>query len=397
MSKIRILSLDGGGSNAGVHARTLGRLYGPDTPGRDIIRRFDFVAGNSGGSIVLTALCCNYTPHQIAEFYNDPATLRRMYSPKWISAIPLLRCILPRYSAKGKFEALKWIFDRNRQNGEPLPSDIKMANWKDHLKKDVNLLVTAFDYDRERAAFFRSNRGSPTKSSTRANDPTLVEAVHASTNAPIRYYDEPAEFGGRRYWDGAMGGYNNPVLAAVVEAMAGRPDVAHNFRVLSLGVGTCAKPLSSDKPSAPPPLGKVPEKVCLLNELRKAATVIFGDPPDVATFHAYVTLRQPLPPKSPGETGRIVRLCPLLRPIFDEKDGDWRLPEGLCISEFQALFKLRLDAMKPRDLELIRKLCDLWFADAISNQPIRMGEKMRADIGHDTFSQAAAHWHSISA
>lgn len=56
-----------------------------------------------------------------------------------------------------------------------------------------------------------------------AKDATLVEAVHASTNAPIRYYDEPAEVSGRRYWDGALGGYNNPVLAAVVEALANGP------------------------------------------------------------------------------------------------------------------------------------------------------------------------------
>ncbi len=107
MSKIRILSLDGGGSRAGLLATTLGALYGRDTPGRDIVRQFDFIAGNSGGSIVLTALCCNYTPDDIEIFYRDPATLRRMFSPKWTARVPLLRWVLPRYSTAGKFEALK--------------------------------------------------------------------------------------------------------------------------------------------------------------------------------------------------------------------------------------------------------------------------------------------------
>ena len=106
MSTIRILSLDGGGTRAGILAKTLGQLYGAQTQGRDIIRQFDFIAGNSGGSIVMTALCCNYTPQDIAAFYDDPATLRRLFSPKWsaaLSRVALLRTLFPPYSATGKF------------------------------------------------------------------------------------------------------------------------------------------------------------------------------------------------------------------------------------------------------------------------------------------------------
>jgi predicted acylesterase/phospholipase RssA len=378
-----------------VHARTLGALFGPDTPGRNIIRQFDFVAGNSGGSIVLTALCCNYTPNDIAAFYNDPATLRRMFSPKWVAGIPLLRDVLPRYSTRGKFEALKWMFDRHRQEGEPLPSTIRLQEWPSYLKRDINLIVTAFDYDRERATFFRSNPASRAKSSAPAVDATLVEAVHASTNAPIRYFDEPAEVSGRRYWDGALGGYNNPVLAAVVEALANRPADADDIRVLSIGTGASARPLTTE--GAAPPIGKAPAGTCLFTALKKAATVIFDDPPDAASFHAHVALRQPMP--AAGETfseGNVVRLCPLVRPKWDPSGGGWNLPGGLSGSDFQNLIDMETDAMTEPDLELIRKMCDLWIADEICNQPIRMGDHMRCDIGHEKFSEAAAHWKRIA-
>jgi predicted acylesterase/phospholipase RssA len=395
LNRIRILSLDGGGSHAGVHARTLGALFGPDTPGRDIIRQFDFVAGNSGGSVVFTALCCNYTPSDIAAFYNDPATLRRMFSPKWTAGIPLLRDVLPRYSSKGKFEALKWIFDRHRQDGEPLPSTIRLQDWPKYLKSEVNLIVTAFDYDRERAAFFRSNLTSRAKSSAPAVDATLVEAVHASTNAPIRYFDKPAEVSGRRYWDGGLGGYDNPVLAAVVEALANRPAEADDIRVLSIGTGAIAQPLTTER--AAPSIGKVPDSTCLFSALKKVATVIFDDPPDAASFHAHVALRQPMP--LAGATlseGSIVRLCPLLSPVWDPNGGGWKLPGAVSGSDFQALIAMELDAMTEPELALIRTMCDLWIAGEIRNQPIRMGEHLRCDIGHEKFSEAAAHWRRIA-
>src|SRR5262249_30077034 len=148
------------------------------------------------------------------------------------------RNFLPRYSSRGKFEGLKRVFDQKRGNDEPAPSAILLRDWPKYLKRQVNLIVPAFDYDEERTTFFRSNPKSLAKSSTPAAAATLVQAVHASTNAPIRFYDEPAEVSDHRYWDGALGGYNNPVLAAVIEALANRPGEADKIRVLSIGAGT---------------------------------------------------------------------------------------------------------------------------------------------------------------
>ena len=264
MDQIRILSLDGGGGLAGILAVALGRLYGAQTPGREIVRQFDFAVGTSGGSIVLTALCCNYTPHEIASFYADPDTVRRMFSPRWSAVfkrILPLRLLFPPYSATGKFKALKDLFDRNGQGGEPLPSQIPLIDWPKWLGCPINLLVTAYDYDRERATFFRSNNQSLAQSSAPHINATLAEAVHASTNAPIFFYGEPAEFRGGRYWDGGLAGYGNPVLAGVVEAMANFPGRTDDMRVLSIGTGIVRQASTTD--GAQPPLGVPPASTCV--------------------------------------------------------------------------------------------------------------------------------------
>jgi hypothetical protein len=51
--------------------------------------------------------------------------------------------------------------------------------------------------------------------------------------------------------------------------------------------------------------------------------------------------------------------------------------------------------MRSRDLALIEKMGNLWIGGAIPNQPIRMGERMRCDIGDETFAEALAHWQRI--
>jgi hypothetical protein len=257
--------------------------------------------------------------------------------------------------------------------------------------------VCAFDFDQERATFFRSNSSSRAKSSTPAVEVALVDAVHASTTPPLPYYDEPAQVAGRRYWDGALAGYNNPVFAAVVEALANRPRDADldDIRVLSIGTGGILRPLAKDAPGSD--LGKPRENTGALTSYRKAGTAIFADPPDVASFHAHMALRQPLPePGAAPPQGNVVRLSPLVRPIWDGQKSEWTLPEGLSREDFEQLVRMRLDPMEPAELSLIARMCDLWIAGAIPNQPIRMGDHMRSDIGHDTYRSAADHWHAIA-
>lgn len=395
METLRILALDGGGTRAGILARALGKIYGPHMRGREIVKDFHYVAGNSGGSIVMAALCCNYTPAEIAGLYARSETVQEMFSPRWTAGIPLLKYLRGIYSTNGKLRALRDKLDAKQQPGEPLPSTIAIHDWPEYLGGTVQLLVCAYDYDRERASFFRSNRASRAKSSAKTAPVTLLQAVHASTTPPKWYYDKPAQFAGRRFWDGALAGYNNPVLAAVVEALANEPERAADIRVLSLGAGTFLHANAAD--GARSPFARPYAGTGLVTSLRKVAGAVFGDPPDVASFHAHVMLGQPLPQSDRNSTtGHVVRVSPFVHPHWDEERNTWMPPDDLSVPEFRALMKMPLDSSKQVDLDLIAKMTGLWLAGGISNQPIRIGQHMRCDIGHETFSAALQHWQAIA-
>jgi len=397
VAKLRVLSLDGGGTHAGVLARALGAIYGDGVPGRKILGNFQVVAGNSGGSIVMTALCCDYTPQEIAGFYNDPATLVRLFSPRWVDRRLWLRKVLPRYSSSGKFAALKEIFDAKPLPGGKVPSSVAIEQWPALLgRDDLQLLVTAYDYDRNRAAFFRSNLNSRARGSAAPLRATLVEAVHASTNPPIVFYDRPADVGENRYWDGGIAGYDNPVLAAVIEALANRTDPADEIVVLSIGTHSSVRPIMiGGIPVAP--LGEPRSRPCLVSDALKAGKAVLQDPPDVATFHAYMTLGQPLPPLllDPSATA-IVRACPQMSPVWNRQASAWELPRGLTMREFDALYEMPLDPKSRGEIDLIWKMGDLWLGDRLPNQPIRAGDHLECDIGDPVFSDARAHWLKIS-
>ncbi len=51
MKKFKILSLDGGGTWALLQVRALQLIYGPSVKGHEVLKDFDLVAANSGGSI----------------------------------------------------------------------------------------------------------------------------------------------------------------------------------------------------------------------------------------------------------------------------------------------------------------------------------------------------------
>ena len=173
-------------------------------------------------------------------------------------ALPILDQVLeatlgfgPKYSAKRKLPAIETLMPRFGPH--PLSKVVKGVRRKGSAA-DVHLLVTGFHYDRERACYFRSSevaRADPGWGFGGASDDvTLAQAIHASTNAPVMFFDGPATFTdkpGKRFWDGAIAGNNNPVLVAVAEAISlgAKPtDIA----VLSLGTGTVVLPWSPDAP-----------------------------------------------------------------------------------------------------------------------------------------------------
>jgi len=116
---------------------------------------------------------------------------------------------------------------------------------------------------------------------------SLAGAVHASTNAPINYFDAPAALPGAayRFWDGGITGCNNPAVAAVVEAPV-LGQTPQEIRVLSLGTATVSLPLAPVGAPGSPLEAPRPDST-LTGDLKKLATAILDDPPDIASFIAH--------------------------------------------------------------------------------------------------------------
>jgi hypothetical protein len=308
----------------------------------------------------------------------------------------------PKYSTHAKRVALNRILS---ENGNRLLSEIH-TKIKQEEGECPHFLVCAFDYDRKRAMFFRSKLDSKAQSSAKAPDSSLIDAVHASSNAPITFFDEPAEAISRRFWDGAIAGHNNPALVAVVEALAAgkRPE---DIQILSIGTGSVRRPNPTKDVTDPFGLVPKPKEIVFFRHARtifsnigELAGSILDDPPDVATFVAYVVLRQPLP--TPGsvsqEPSSVVRMNPMIQPWLGDFKGKkaWLLPHKLDRKAFNDIAEMPVDALEQRQILKIAHMCDLWLSDDLPNQPIRTSSQdYTCEIGQPNFSAAQAAWMAL--
>ena len=408
----RILSLDGGGTWALIEVKALMALpdYDKNTSGHAVLNDFDLVAANSGGSIVLGALIENLTLGNILALFENESERKSIFSLAGLRDVVLhdflenfaqvvpqdsslnLSGIVPKYSAKNKLSALQRILPT--MGSVPLAK--ATAGLRGHKSKSVHLLITGLDYDLNRAVFFRSSEVSkPQWGKGEIAEVTLAEAIHASTNAPVKYFDAPARFTdrpGHRYWDGAIAGCNNPVLAGVTEAIGMGQDPA-SLAVLSIGTGSVSlrwpEPEHGSSPYVQPILdhGIVPD-------LRKVATSIIDDPPDIATFLAHVMTGSGKGVKAPADS-RIVRMSPLIRPV-KKKNGTWSAPGSMTAAEFAYLANLDLDAIEQQQVDAISSYADLWLKNMAPNQPIRMdGKTFERELGQSRFRDATAAWNAI--
>lgn len=404
--KTRILSVDGGGSWALIPALALAEIYGPHTPGHQILADFDYVAANSGGSLVVAGLIENRTPSEICSFFLDTQQRKRIFH-----RVPWYRCLskflpVPRYSTARKASALHELFDvQGRQPLSQLQIPVRSTG---HA---VRFVFMSYDYRRDRAGFLRSYASQAASSSTQASPLTLNEAVHASTNAPIKYFDQPASAGGKLYWDGGLSGYNNPILAAAIEAVANGA-ARESIAALSLGTAQVSLPLrGGELPVSHPFLLKKQPKPGLFTNIQKAATTVLADPPDAHSFIAHLLLGGALPPHGERVNGTagdreacpIIRLNPLIQPW--RVQDHWQVPLGFCPREFKTLVKLDMDATKDKDVQLIRRLFEAWRAGHVYNQAIRSdspdqqrkgSDTPRIDIGHGTFNAAVKAWCALA-
>lgn len=398
MAKYRVLSLDGGGSWALIQVKALIDIFGESTPGWDVLRSFDLAAANSGGSIVLGCLIENMTLAQILAFFLDETRRRSVFSKTSSVVDRVLEDLLgmgPKYSAQKKLAGLQSALPS--RGNMPLTQSVEGIPGQRGAGDNLRVLIVGFDYDRCRAAFFRSAEASGASYGCgTVADITLAEAIHASTNAPVNFFDGPAIYpdGSDRYWDGAITGNNNPVLVGVTEAVAALKGFTE-IVALSLGTGTVALPWPQPGEEGSPYVKK-PSSTGLRSDLAKLAGAILDDPPDMATFLAHVMTGggAGLPAGGPADSS-IVRMSPMISPVRDN-NGQWTAPGGLMLAQFQALADLAMDAVDQQDVQTIANYADLWLVDKVSNMPVRMdGDSLKCEIGQSTFSAAKAAWDAI--
>jgi hypothetical protein len=401
----RILSLDGGGAWALIEVRALIALYGAATKGQAVLADFDMVAANSGGSLVLGGLVENLALSDLLGYFEDERKRKSVFSPSQSFGDRVLHDLTgigPKYSADAKLPAIQRLM--------PSRGDIALTAAAAGIRRrgaavDIHLLVIGFDYDRNRAKFFRSATAGSSAIAGANNPPqwgqgdtsnaTLADAIHASTNAPVNYFDGPARFPEKtgRYWDGGLTGCNNPVLAAVTEAIT--LDVKPTDIVaLSLGTGNVALPWPQQGQAASPYLQK-PSELGVVSDLRKLATAILDDPPDIASFLAHVMTGSGSGVPAPTQS-RIVRMNPLVSPTHDLSGTIWGAPSGMTAAQFSYLVNLDMDATDQPQVDAISEFADLWLANKVANQPIRMdGDTLRPELGDAWFSNAVASWNAV--
>ncbi len=385
----KIHSLDGGGTWSMIQAIALAEMYGDEIRGRDLLAKFDLVAANSGGALVAAALIENCTLGEIKNFFADQAVLGQLFNPlsRFNRFMWGLAGIEPRFSTESKA----------REIARLLPS----AGWLalDKLAvagchgAPVDFVFMTYHYDRERASMLRSNTKSLAGSFSSSVVPSLADVVHASSTAPVMWFDSPADIGSNRYWDGGLSGYNNPCLAAVVEAIANGVPREH-IAVLSLGTGTTLLPIEPQRNKSC--LFKKRGDPGVIADVKKAAVSILQDPPDAHSFIAHLLMGGELPASAaqcPQTPTHFVRLNPLIQPV---KEGDvWRSPTGLNEAEFCKLVEMDMAVSDKDSVGLIQKFANAWIRGDAVNQSIRANRDLACEIGRATYRAASAAWKAI--
>lgn len=406
MGKYRVLSLDGGGSWSLIQVKCLRQLFkdafnNDDPSGHEVLAYFDLIAANSGGSLVAAAMAENYRLSEIEQIFRTKDVRQSIFSKLTIWERSLLNSLSrlvnigPKYATARKKAALEKIL--------PNISGVKLHHLPEEIKgtKPTHFLLVAYDYYRNRAELFRSDQSSKALSSvierrifdgnpavSQIDELSILEAIHASSTAPVNFFNRPANFkirGDDRYfWDGAITGNNNPILIAITEAWTNGHNAA-DVQILSIGSGGTLFPATDQYTYRYEILRAKRESPGLINDIRKMATSIVNDPPDFATFVAYAMLYPDLPLKDEN----FIRLNPQVRPRLVPVYGVpvWDLPKGLNEKEFSILKSLDFDAIKDEEIELINKFCEQWLDGNVPNQAIRNDFTLERVLGHASYQQ----------
>lgn len=423
----KILSLDGGGSWAILQVLTLQDIFKRKYPdrevkGHEVLKHFDLVIANSGGSMVLAALACNWTFGQILNLFDKEEirnnifkklSFRERYFPVNFMRLIGVEFVGTRYSTTAKRKALDDILkieDKKKLSSIMLSELPKVIG-----KESLEIIVTTFDIINKRAKLFRSNKYSKARAEIVAginhfDEVNLVEAIHGASNAPVNYFDFPAIFspeGTRRrfyLWDGALGGFNNPVMAGITEALANGIN-REDIHVLSIGTGgklvsdedadnfrdqyyttLLGKKVVRTEDGEKIDFIKTNKKLALFFRLFKggnfyASTIsnlsqsILFEPQTWASYSAYTSL---FSEKDSSENNKkFLRLSPQ---IMKDKDS------SVFINK---LYNLDMDVTKQEEVELLKSCYFEWKKGNIRNEPVQWTKTINGDYifakGHEKY------------
>ncbi|WP_031429013.1 patatin-like phospholipase family protein [Flavimarina sp. Hel_I_48] len=379
----KILSLDGGGSWALIQLLTLKDRYG-NLSGHEILKKYDLVIANSGGSIVLAALAENYSLDEAMDLFQVKANRESIFYKNSFKdryfPIDYLRALGipfgPKYSSKKKKEAFINLF--------PNIHEVQMTEIPAKIgKESLKIVVCTYDALNNRAKFFKSYGANKKE----FDSIKLTEAINGSSNAPVQYFDFPVRFKAKKsdiffeLWDGALGGFNNPVLAGIIEAFKLGIDFK-DIRVVSLGTSNSLMSADTKKKfwerkqtavrfrRKKWALGKLTSQFNFFKDtvLNQAKTILY-QPPDTANYIAMMFLK--------ATTGRdsqdnILRLSPLIH--YDNGTALEIIPL------IQQLYSLDMDLTEDKDIKALHDCFKAWKAGHIYNQPLEFKVERDNDV-----------------
>lgn len=391
----KILSLDGGGSWAIIQLLTLHDRYG-NIKGHELLRKFDLIIANSGGSIVLAALAEDYSLNEAInlfklkqnreQIFHKNTFKDRFFPTDYLRGLGL--GFGPKYSSIKKKETFEKLF--------PMVNNLQMDDLPVTIgKESLKIVVCTYDALNNRAKFF--------KSYSKSDSVKLTQAINGSSNAPVQYFDFPARFKAKKsevfyeLWDGALGGFNNPVLAGIIEAYKLGVKM-ESLKVVSLG--TSNKLMSIDEKKQFWKWKQIATKYrrkkltfkklkpqfkfFMATVLNQAKTILY-QPPDTANYIAMIFFKANTG-KTPSQN--FVRLSPMIH--FDSNSDNEIIPI------INKLYALDMDLTKDSDIDLLFNCFESWKKGKIYNQPIDFEVKRNNDVllieGQKTYSDGIDQW-----
>lgn len=219
-----ILSLDGGGIRGILTLQLLKKIE--EIAGMPCFDLFDMVAGTSTGGIIAGLIASGKNCKEIEQLYI--ALVTKVFKKRSALANRVLNP--PLYDKENyRTELFKLIGDKTLEEA--------------CMSSGIDLLITSKDITAGEETFFTCFNHQGSVTGTYKN--VLLRSVMEATMSAPTYFN-PLE----RFVDGGTTTYNNPSMAAIMEAVHYCPDKKYSLdkiSVFSFGTGTSVKFIDPDK------------------------------------------------------------------------------------------------------------------------------------------------------